>query len=145
MFLTISPSSTTHFICKAAKLFPPIVSAQRAAALVERGHGFVGGPCLYLHEECSRMRALGTAFVGGVYILPGRRSTQHVVHLLQLGIDARADSSIDVANVGAGVAGETQGRRALLYVQDVAAGRTEEEHGSTRDIGGANSGTFGSD
>lgn len=104
------------------------MSALRVAALVEGGHGLVGRSGLYLHEVGPHVGALGAAFLGGVDVLPGGRASQHVVDLLELRVHPGADPASYVANVGTGLASEAQRRGAFLHVQEIAAGRTEQEH-----------------
>lgn len=69
-----------------AALVSPAVPALGAAALVEGGHGLICRARLKLHEVSTRMFALGTRLCGGVNILPGGRSPEHVVYFFQLRI-----------------------------------------------------------
>lgn len=106
----------------------PSVSTLDVAAFVESRHGFICRSGLNLHEICPRVSALGTGFRSRVHVLPGRSSTEDIVHLLQLGILPVVHLPRDVVHVGTSVAGEPHALLSLLDDQHVPTGRTEEEH-----------------
>lgn len=108
--------------------FFPAMAALRVAALVEDGHWFVGRPRLELQEVGLAVETLWTRFVCGVHVLPSGRSSQHIVHLFQLGELVGRDLSFHVLHVGARVAGEAVAAGTLLHRQQVAARGTEQVH-----------------
>ena len=78
------------------------MTTNRFATLVERGHGFVSRTGLDLHEECLVVIALWTGGFRGVHVLPGSRSAEHVVYLLQLWVSFVTNLLPDVLNVWTG-------------------------------------------
>ena len=104
------------------------MSALWFAALVEGGHGLVGGSGLNLHEEGLGVIALGTGGLGGVHVLPGRRTAQHVVDLLEFGISLVADLVLYVLHVGTGRTREAEAIGTLFNTENVGATRTEHQH-----------------
>ena len=84
------------------------------STLVECGHGLVRTPGLDLHEVRPLVLTPGAVSVGAVHVLPGRGAAQHVLDLLELGVDAVADPPGDVVDVGAGGAREPEAVLTLL-------------------------------
>ena len=101
------------------------MAAFLTAALVERGHGLVGAPRLDLHEKGPPVVALGAGGLGRVDVLPGRRSAEHVVHLLEFGERLVADLVLHVLDVGARRTREPQAVGTFLHTEDVGASRAE--------------------
>jgi hypothetical protein len=109
-------------------LFTPAMPTLSVAAFVERGHGLVGRPGLYLHEVGSLVAARLTRNLGRVDVLPGRGSAQHIIDLLELAVLSVRYLLAYVVYERTCVACESVAVRALLHYQDIAAIRAKIEH-----------------
>ena len=78
-------------------------------ALVERGHGFICGPDLYLHEVGPLMAAPVAAVDRDlVHMLPGLLAAEHVVDLLAVQLHLLLEGARHHEHVGTGLAEETE-------------------------------------
>ena len=96
-------------------------------ALIKYGHGFIGRPDLYLHKVSFRVAAIraATLHCGLIDILPGFRTTEHIVHLLPLQVHLLLEGLVDHEYVGACLAEESEIGRRLLGQQQVRASRAK--------------------
>lgn len=106
-------------------LISPVVLTLRITALVEVSHRFVSRSGLYLHEVSTHVITLGAAFLGGVDVFPGGRTTKYIVNLFQLWINTIAYPASYIADVRTSITGETQRLWAFLHVKEVAAVRAK--------------------
>lgn len=113
---------------RGGELLPPLVATLQVAALVKRGHRFIGRTRLDLHEVSTGMAALGALFLRRVHILPGSGASEHVVDILEPWILPARYLLLDVVHVRARVAGKAEAVQALLDQEDVGARWAKQEH-----------------
>lgn len=101
----------------------------QVAALVKRGHRFIGRTRLDLHEVSTGMAALGALFLRRVHVLPGRGSSEHVVDILEPRVLPARDLLLDIVHIRARIAGEAEAIQALFDEKDVGARWAKQEHG----------------
>lgn len=109
-------------------LIPPAMPTLHVAALVEGGHGFVGGPCLNLHEVGAVVFTSGARLVCGIHILPGSSTAQDVVDFFQFGIFSAGDLPRHIVDVGTRGTTEAVSVWTFLHNQHIGTSRAEHQH-----------------